>query len=319
MSIMVTSYPSGTTSVVKVGLQGPQGIQGPQGVDGPPGPQGVDGPTGPPGPTGATGPTGETGPAAGPHAPTHQAGGADPLTAVPATILTGTVPDATLSANVPLKDAANTFTQPQTISAASLAIGTSPAQSGAVRLANDTAVSARNGTNSADIRMLRSTAGNGIVLIDKININAGGDTFPVSDNAQTLGWQGGRWAGGYFGQVEIGTDPAQSGAVRLANNQAITARTAANDADCEIAKLDANNNVVISGSGRTVILNGSTLPIGVLNLSISPYTVLSETAAAPGAAAANQAHVWLEDNGAGKSRLMIQFATGVPVQIAIQP
>jgi hypothetical protein len=200
-----------------------------------------------------------------------------------------------------------------------VAIGASPAQSGAVRLANDTAVSARNGTNSADIRMLRSTAGNGIVLIDKININAGGDTFPVSDNAQTLGWQGGRWQGGYFGQVEIGTNPAQSGAVRLANNQAITARTAANDADCEIATLDANNNVVISGSGRTVILNGSVLPIGVLNLSISPYTVLSETAAAPGVAAANQAHVWLEDNGSGKSRLMVQFATGAAVQIAIQP
>jgi hypothetical protein len=39
----------------------------------------------------------------------------------------------------------------------------------------------------------------------------------------------------------------------------------------------------------------------------------------PGAPAADCAHLWIEDNGAGKSRLMVQFATGAAIQLAIQP
>jgi hypothetical protein len=66
-SITMTSYPAGTTSVIKVGVQGPQGIQGPVGPQGPQGiegPQGVQGPQGVPGPQG---PQGDPGVDAGPH------------------------------------------------------------------------------------------------------------------------------------------------------------------------------------------------------------------------------------------------------------
>jgi len=46
-------------------------------------------------------------------------------------------------------------------------------------------------------------------------------------------------------------------------------------------------------------------------------SVFSETTA-PTPPIANQANVWLQDNGAGKSQLMIQFATGAPIVIATQ-
>jgi hypothetical protein len=39
---------------------------------------------------------------------------------------------------------------------------------------------------------------------------------------------------------------------------------------------------------------------------------------APATPAANEANLWLQDNGAGKSQLMIQFATGAAIAIATQ-
>lgn len=61
-----------------------------------------------------------TGGAGGVHHLTHEPGGSDALTALDAgTLTTGTLPDARLSANVARRDQANTFTQPQTLTAAS--------------------------------------------------------------------------------------------------------------------------------------------------------------------------------------------------------
>ena len=84
------------------GATGPQGEQGPQGLQGPQGPQGPQGETGATGATGATGPTGPQGPAG------TQTTNASDLTS-------GTLADARLSSNVPLKDAANTYTANQTL------------------------------------------------------------------------------------------------------------------------------------------------------------------------------------------------------------
>jgi hypothetical protein len=41
--------------------------------------------------------------------------------------------------------------------------------------------------------------------------------------------------------------------------------------------------------------------------------------AAPAAPGANLANLWVQDNGAGKTQLMVQFTTGAAVQLAIQP
>jgi len=40
---------------------------------------------------------------------------------------------------------------------------------------------------------------------------------------------------------------------------------------------------------------------------------------APSAPSANQVHIYAEDNGAGKTRLMALFPTGAAQQIAIEP
>lgn len=66
---------------------------------------------------------------------------------------------------------------------------------------------------------------------------------------------------------------------------------------------------------------------GNLGISVSPSTRLDIGAGAiegeemtdPGAGAANTYRLFAEDNGAGKTRLMVRFATGAAQQIAIQP
>ena len=50
----------------------------------------------------------------------------------------------------------------------------------------------------------------------------------------------------------------------------------------------------------------------------SEYVEMNEMTA-PAAAAANSARLFLQDNGAGKTQLMVIFATGAAQQIAIEP
>jgi hypothetical protein len=116
MDVIVTPPP--VVSVASIGVQGPPGTPGPEGPPGTPGPEGPPGdpgPIGPPGPEGpegdpgAQGPQGVPGPqgpagTAGIHAATHYVGGADALAG--------------------------------SLAATDIRIGTNPAQSGAVRLAN---------------------------------------------------------------------------------------------------------------------------------------------------------------------------------------
>lgn len=125
--------------------------------------------------------------------------------------------------------------------------------------------------------------------------------------------------------VAIGASPAQSGALRLANNQAIMARNAANDGDISLLTAVGDNIFLYgAGNGSLTIGAGSALlrVNGVLALGTAgngQFFAMHEAAASPGIADPNQARIWLQDNGSGKSQLMIQFATGAPVQIAIQP
>jgi len=56
--------------------------------------------------------------------------------------------------------------------------------------------------------------------------------------------------------------------------------------------------------------------VGVINQT--NYHQMAEVTA-PSAPSANKARIWVEDNGAGKSRLMVRFATGAAIQLAIEP
>jgi Collagen triple helix repeat (20 copies) len=109
------------------GMPGPEGPQGMQGAQGDPGPQGIQGVPGPGvAAGGATGQilvktaatdyvTGWQSPTVAAHHATHEVGGSDAIAALNAGVLTsGTLPDARLSANVALENAANTFTQTNT-------------------------------------------------------------------------------------------------------------------------------------------------------------------------------------------------------------
>jgi hypothetical protein len=123
--------------------------------------------------------------------------------------------------------------------------------------------------------------------------------------------------------VRVGANPAQTGAIRLANNQPIMARNAANSADVEVAAVGTDGHVRLGHPGQVTWLQssatigqGEIISWGALRTgSVLGFTEI----AAPAAPAANEAIVFVQDNGAGKTRLMVQFATGAAIQLAIQP
>lgn len=78
-----------------------------------------------------------------------------------------------------------------------------------------------------------------------------------------------------------------------------------------------NSNLMLTtnasgGTGGDIILDADFTIVGAGTIEGAEIT-------APGVGAANTYRIYGEDNGAGKTRVMIQFATGAPVQIAIQP
>jgi hypothetical protein len=81
---------------------------------------------------------------------------------------------------------------------------------------------------------------------------------------------------------------------------------------------------VTEGAGGSVLLTpgagvGGSADGGVLIGSSLPCYLEMYEMTAPAAGAANTARIFSQDNGAGKTQLMVQFATGAAQQIAIQP
>lgn len=62
---------------------------------------------------------------------------------------------------------------------------------------------------------------------------------------------------------------------------------------------------------------GTTSPASRLDVGAGALTMQEMTA--PAAPAANKCVMYAEDNGAGKTRVMVRFATGAAVQLAIEP
>jgi len=284
------------------------------GVQGPPGEPGEDGAPGPPGPAGPQGPAGT----AGIHAATHYVGGADALAG--------------------------------SLAATDVRVGTNPAQSGAVRLGNNQSISARNAGNTGDVPAVKIDNFDQVIVggvaataaalfASGANISIGvknaavhdftwgvsntGAWLPANgaDNAFDIGATALRAKTVHVGtSVNVGVNPAQSGAVRLANAQAIKARNVDNTGDLSLLQEDGYNCIVGNQGQHQLYLDGAN-SVNVRAggyMRVYPPIMVQETAM-PGAPGADQALIWLEDNGAGKSRLMIRFNTGAAVQIAIQP
>ncbi len=96
------------------------------------------------------------------------------------------------------------------------------------------------------------------------------------------------------------------------------------------AQIDAIAGSKWTATNRETSLEFSVVAPGVNNLGVA-LTIQSDSGlklarylqmaeiAAPSAPPANGGRLFLEDNGSGKTRLMIIFATGVAQQVAIQP
>ena len=84
----------------------------------------------------------------------------------------------------------------------------------------------------------------------------------------------------------------------------------------------ANDNPPI-GSQRQAMkyaATGTTTSGNLVESSDWPLVkTFKEVNAAPGAPAANTCVLYAEDNGSGKTRLMVRFPTGSAVQVAIEP
>jgi hypothetical protein len=225
---------------------------------------------------------------------------------------------------------------------ASVEIGATPAQSGALRLGSDGAIHARNAANTGDNRVIE-TLGDQLYVgwsgITHANIktatgdvyfsNTGGFTFtlsptggffPASDGVVDCGHPAGRWNMAHIKTaVAIGATPAQSGALRLGNNEYVKIRNGTNTDD--LLGLAASANTIYVGdhiAGSLVLRSAGTVEAPNLILTGTPFLQMTERPAI-GNAPANGAYVFLQDNGSGKTQLMIQFATGAAIQLAIQP
>jgi len=200
----------------------------------------------------------------------------------------------------------------------SIAIGTSPATTGAIRLPNESSIYVKSG-GGADIQALRFASDDNLYF----SAASGKGFVPGSDNAYFLGYSTLRWKDIYAGtSVSIGTNPATTGAIRLANNQGIYARNQANTADLPLVATNTSNYFVLGETGNVTLLKGEVLidSLGRFNMTQS-YVYGAEISAPAGGGfpAATTAFLYFRNNGAGKTQLVVTFNTGGPQVIATQP
>ena len=118
----------------------------------------------------------------------------------------------------------------------------------------------------------------------------------------------------------------------------VKAATAGSGALAAQVTTDANNRWWIGGDGKTewgsgaasrdtnlyrsaadTLATDDSLLIGsYISVAASGSVLIAEVASAPGVIA-NTARVYAIDNGAGKTKLMCQFGSGVAQQLAIEP
>lgn len=157
-------------------------------------------------------------------------------------------------------------------------------------------------SNSASTLFRLLTGAGGSTVAMSVNASTGATVIGASSNSATLTLQGSDRSAvlgiGAFGN-EFGVSNFQIAA-----------------ANARLRFTDANSGVrygTIYGETTDVLAlrNGSGGTTG------AAWELLEMTA--PGTPAANRARLWIEDNGSGKTRLMIQFGSGAAQQIAIEP
>jgi hypothetical protein len=64
------------------------------------------------------------------------------------------------------------------------------------------------------------------------------------------------------GSVAVGTNPAQTGACRLANNGALYGRNAGNTADKHLIRVNTDDTILVGQTGTTTIMQGAMVIVG---------------------------------------------------------
>lgn len=115
------------------------------------------------------------------------------------------------------------------------------------------------GTNSSDFALAVYAQNESTIYF---RVRGDGVTIPGGDNTYDFGASGSRWKDGYFGtSIKIGTNPAATGDIRLANNAGITARNAANSGDFQLVRLNTNDKTEFGVSGNDIAI-ATTLQLG---------------------------------------------------------
>lgn len=131
--------------------------------------------------------------------------------------------------------------------------------------------------------------------------------------------------------VAVGSSAGSIGSSAVARNAGVAvgqgAKNEGNDAVAIGGSASAHSNgtavgksaLVASNHSRSVALGHSAASSAADQLAIGPRHVEIGEVTAPTAPAADKARLYIEDDGTGKTRLMVRFATGAAVQVAIQP
>jgi len=143
------------------------------------------------------------------HAATHAAGGTDPLTGP-------------------------------------IALGTNPAQSGVIRIPNNQAITARNAAGTADVRALTVSANNDLILGAaagrkiRLQLDVGGTPVEVGLIDQNIAL--------FTGFLQVGTNAAAAGAIRIPNATEIRSRNAANTGDIHLLRCETDDSITLGGT-----------------------------------------------------------------------
>lgn len=117
------------------------------------------------------------------------------------------------------------------------------------------------------------------------------------------------------GNIGINTELFGDNALKVI---AVGSGTAPTTSPADVSQLWSADQGATAGNAGLHIRSetGAVHSLGAYTV-LPSYVQLSEIAA-PGAGAANTARLYIKDNGAGKSQLMIQFASGGEIQLAIE-
>jgi len=137
-------------------------------------------------------------------------------------------------------------------------------------------------------------------------------------DASTIGWTSGstermRLSGGILALGTTIVAGAAAGDLVLANNKSIRWEVVAGGSLLEVMKLDTGNALVFAPGGSTQVSFRDEI------LFNSGFQQFLGEIADPAAPVANNARLYIRDNGAGKTQLVVIFNTGAVQVIATQP